>query len=237
VERREPKLDNMTTSLATFEEKIDIINNELRKRKGKWQLKARADFDFEDVEQIIRIHIYKKWALWDQSQALEPWLNRIITRQISNLLRNLYGGFSRPCLKCAANQGGELCAIYKTQCSDCPLYLKWIKGKKQAYDVKIPLPLETHALEVESISSDFIDYEASAAIIHARMKPHLTKVQLKVYTMLYVENLGEDDIAIRMGYKKNEDIKRKVVRYKQLENYKKKFIDMAKTLIREEGLI
>lgn len=224
------------TKLATFEDKIDVIDNELRKRKGKWQLKARADFDFQDVEQIIRFHIYKKWDLWDQTQPLEPWLNRIITRQISNLLRNLYGGFSRPCLKCAANEGGDLCSIFKTQCATCPLYAKWIKGKKQAHDVKIPLPLETHAQEVESISADFIDYETSAAVIHTRMKPKLTKVQYRVYEMLYIKNLGEDEIAMQMGYKKNEDLKRKVIRYKQLENYKKKFVDIARRIIEEEDL-
>lgn len=219
-----------------FEDKIDIIDNELRKRKGKWQLKARADFDFQDVEQIIRIHIFKKWHLWDQSRPIEPWLNRTITHQISNLLRNLYGGFSRPCLKCAANEGGDLCSIYKTQCASCPLYAKWTRGKKQAHDVKIPLPLETHSQEVESISSDFIDYEAAATVIHARVKLKLTKVQGRVYDMLYVQNLSEDEIAMRMGYKKNEDLKRRGIRYKQLENYKKKFIGIAKTIINEEDL-
>jgi len=226
----------MNTSDAKFEDKIDIINNELRKRRGKWQLKARADLDFEDVEQIIRFHIYKKWALWDQTKIIEPWLNRIITRQISNLLRNLYGGFSRPCLKCAANQGGELCAIYKTQCAECPLYAKWIKGKKQAHDVKVPLPLETHTQEVESISSDFIDYEGAADVIHTRIKVKLTKVQFRVYQMLYIDNLSEDEIARQMGYKKNEDLKRKVIRYKQIENYKKKFVDLARKIIQEEDL-
>ncbi len=223
-------------TLAKFEDKIDIIDNELRKRKGKWQLKARADLDFEDVEQIIRFHLFKKWQSWDQTRQLEPWLNRIITHQISNLLRNLYGGFSRPCLKCAANQGGDLCALYKTQCAECPLFAKWIKGKKQAHDVKIPLPIETHLQEVEAISTDFIDYEAAANVIHARIKTKLTKVQYKVYDMLYVQNLSEDEIAMQMGYKKNEDLKRKVIRYKQLENYKKKFVLIARKVIQEEDL-
>jgi hypothetical protein len=226
----------MVSPLFKFEDKIDIINNELRKRKGKWTLKARADLDFEDVEQILRIHVWKKWGLWDQARPIEPWLNRTISHQISNLLRNLYGGFSRPCLKCAANEGGDLCSIYKTQCAQCPLFAKWIKGKKQAHDVKIPLPLETHSLEVESISSDFIDYESCASVIHTRIRPKLTKVQLKVYEMLYVQNLPEDEIAMKMGYKKNEDLKRKGIRYKQLENYKKKFISIARTVIQEEDL-
>ncbi len=226
----------MSNPIIKFEEKIAVIDNELRKRKGKWQLKARADFDFQDVEQIIRFHIFKKWDLWDQQKQLEPWLNRIITRQISNLLRNLYGGFSRPCLKCAANQGGDLCAVYQKQCAECPLFKKWIHGKKQAHDVKIPLPLETHVQEVESISADFIDYEACAAVIHSRIKPKLTKVQWRVYEMLYVMNLSEDEIAMKMGYKKNEDLKRKVIRYKQLENYKKKFVEIARRVIEEEDL-
>jgi len=223
--------------LYKFEDKIGVIDNELRKRKGKWQLKARPDFGFEDVEQIIRSHIFKKWDKWDQTQPIEPWLNRIITRQLSNLLRNLYSGFSRPCLKCAANEGGDLCSIYRKQCAECPLYAKWIKSKKQAYDVKIPLSLETHAQEVETISSDFIDYEASTALIHVRIKTRLTKVQFKVYEMLYILNLSEDEIARRMGYKKNEDLKRKVIRYKQLENYKKKFFQIARKIIDEEGLV
>lgn len=227
-----------------FEEKIDIINNELRKRKGKWQLKARADIDFEDVEQILRIHVWKKWELWDQTQPLEPWLNRVFTYQISNLLRNLYGGFSRPCLKCAANEGGELCSIFKTQCAACPLYAKWVKGKKQAHDVKIPLPIETHQTEVDlmsgniySDSDSFINYESAALVIHQRVLPKLTKVQSRVYTMLYIDNLGEDEIAMRMGYKKNEDLKRKGIRYKQLENYKKRFIEIAKNVLREEDIV
>lgn len=224
----------MTNVPLIFEDKIDVINNELRKRKGKWTLKARADLDFEDVEQILKIHIHRKWHLWDQTRPIEPWLNRTMTRQISNLLRNLYGGFSRPCLKCASNEGGDLCRIYKTQCASCPLFAKWIKGKKQAHDIKIPLPLETHTLEVESIATDFIDYEGSAAFIHARIKPKLTKVQYRVYEMLYIQNLSEDDIAMKMGYKKNEDLKRKGIRYKQLENYKKKFIGIARTIIRED---
>lgn len=220
-----------------FEDKIDAINNELKKRRHKWQLKARNDLDYEDVEQIIRIHIFNKWALWDQTRPIEPWLNRTISRQISNLLRNLYGGFSRPCLKCAANQGGELCAIFKSQCSDCPLFAKWVKGKKQAHDVKIPLPLETHVDEVDSLFSENIDYENSISIIHGKMKVHLNPKQYEIYEMLFIKNLSENEVAMKMGYKKNEDKKRKVVRYKQIENYKKMFADLAKKIISEEGLI
>ena len=74
-----------------FEESIDQINTEIIKRRSKWNLTVLAWMDFEDVAQILRIHIYKKWDLYDPSQPLGPWINRIISNQIKNLIRNNYG--------------------------------------------------------------------------------------------------------------------------------------------------
>ena len=68
-----------------FEDHIDLIDNEIRKRKGKWNLTAITWIDFDDVSQIIRIHIYKKWNLYDSSKPLIPWINRIISNQIKNI--------------------------------------------------------------------------------------------------------------------------------------------------------
>ena len=56
----------------TYEDKSQEIDNEIRKRKGKWFLDSLAWFDFEDVEQIIRAHIFKKWHLWNQKLPLGP---------------------------------------------------------------------------------------------------------------------------------------------------------------------
>ena len=49
-----------------YEDKVDVIDQELQKRKHKWHLNAVSWFDFEDVEQIIRFHIFKIWDQWDQ---------------------------------------------------------------------------------------------------------------------------------------------------------------------------
>ena len=114
-----------------FEESIDDINREIAKRRNKWNLTVLAWMDFEDVSQILRIHIYKKWHLYDAEKPLGPWINRIISNQIKNLIRNNYGNYARPCLRCAAAEGGELCSIYSKQCSDCPLYSNWEKSKKK----------------------------------------------------------------------------------------------------------
>ena len=66
----------------SFEECIEIINEEIRKRKSKWNLQSLAWMDFDDVSQIIKIHINNKWHLYDSKQPLKPWLNRIISNQL-----------------------------------------------------------------------------------------------------------------------------------------------------------
>ena len=64
-----------------YEDKAKEIDVEIKKRRGKWFLDSLAWFDFEDVEQIIKAHIHKKWDQWDQRRSLKPWINKIITNQ------------------------------------------------------------------------------------------------------------------------------------------------------------
>ena len=73
-----------------YEDKIDIINQELTKRKGRWFLDSVPWIDFDDVEQIIRIHLYQKWNQWDQKRELKPWINKIITNQMKNILLKIF---------------------------------------------------------------------------------------------------------------------------------------------------
>ena len=54
--------------------------------------------DYDDVSQIIRLHIYKKWDMYDPAKPLAPWLNRIITNQIKN--------FNLPLVVCRSKSGG-----------------------------------------------------------------------------------------------------------------------------------
>ena len=129
-----------------YEDKIDIINGEIRKRRGKWFLDSIPWISFEDVEQIIRIHIYQKWSQWDQKRELKPWINKIITNQFKNILRNYYLNFAKPCSSCpfdSSAAGENFCSFTKSGLQDitCPLYAKWSKSKKSAHDVKIPLRL------------------------------------------------------------------------------------------------
>ena len=103
----------MSDPKASFESKISEIDQEISKRRHKWNLTTLAWMDFSDVAQILRIHIYKKWKMYDQKQPLAPWINRIVSNQIKNLIRNNYGNYSRPCLKCGCRKRRWLQYIWK----------------------------------------------------------------------------------------------------------------------------
>ncbi|NBP00127.1 MAG: sigma-70 family RNA polymerase sigma factor [Proteobacteria bacterium] len=210
----------------SFEESIDQINSEILKRKSKWNLTAIAWMDFYDVSQILRFHIYKKWHLYDSSKPLAPWINRIISNQIKNLIRNNYSNFTRPCLKCNAAENEDGCAIYTTQCSACPLYANWEKNKKNAHDAKLTLSVENYAKEINNIPNDNLNLEISAKNIHTKMENILKPIEWKIYKHLYIEGRTEEQVAKLMGYRTSE--KNRIAGYKQIKNVKKSIIFKVK---------
>lgn len=209
----------MKSSKSSFESKISEINQEINKRRHKWNLTTLAWMDFSDVAQILRIHIYKKWNMYDQKQPLAPWINRIVSNQIKNLIRNNYGNYSRPCLKCAAAEGEDGCTIYGLQCNKCPLYGKWEKNKKSAHDIKLAVTLENHTQEVHNITEDEIDIDKAANNIHNKMRQILKPIEWKFYSLHYIEHKSEEESAKLMGYKTSE--KNRKIGYKQVKNLKK----------------
>jgi len=212
-----------------YEDYSSVIDTEIAKRRTKWSLTALAWMDFDDVSQIIRIHIHKKWKLYDSSKPILPWINRIISNQLKNLIRNHYGNFSRPCLKCAAAESDDLCNIYVKQCSACPLYAHWEKFKKRAHDTKLALPLENHVKEVSSQFEDSIDIEVTAEHMHDRMKTVLKPIEWTVYEVLYIKNKDEQEAAKVMGYSTSE--KNRGPGYKHIKNIKKTIINKVKKML------
>ena len=216
----------MKSPKASFESKILEINQEINKRRHKWNLTTLAWMDFSDVSQILRIHIYKKWNMYDQKQPLAPWINRIVSNQIKNLIRNNYGNYSRPCLKCAAAENDDGCTIYSSQCNKCPLYAKWEKSKKSAHDIKLPVTLENHTQEVHNIVENEIDIEKAAKNIHAKMQKILKPIEWKFYELYYIKHKSEEESARLMGYKTTE--KNRKIGYKQVKNLKKSIMIKVK---------
>ncbi len=215
-----------------FEDCIEKIDLEINKRRSRWNLTALSWMDFDDVSQIIRIHIFKKWHLYDQSKSLAPWINTLISNQIKNLIRNNYGNYCRPCLKCAAAESDSLCYIYGTQCSSCPLFAQWEKTKKAAYLTKLPTPLESVQQETEKLELQEFDFETVLKRLNIKLKKVLKSNEWTVYENLYLKNKTEQEVAKILGYKTSE--KNRSPGYKQIKNIKKSIIEKAKEIIFED---
>jgi DNA-directed RNA polymerase specialized sigma24 family protein len=222
-----------------YEDKQEVIDRIIEKHRYIWQLKAIAWMDYEDVAQIIRFHISKKWKMWKQERPLEPWIARITVNQIKNLLRNNYSNYVRPCLACKFSLGNEppACSITPSgkQCSECPLYKKWEKTKKSAYDVKLSVSIENHSESVQGMKDLNFDVITSAARLHEEMKHRLAPKQYKVYARLYIDGADEEKVAAEMGYKTNE--KGKKAGYKQIKNFKKLFKQVAMKILQDEDIL
>ena len=212
-----------------FEDCIEQIDVEINKRRGRWNLTALSWMDFDDVSQIIRFHIFKKWHLYDQSKSLAPWINTLISNQIKNLIRNNYGNYCRPCLKCAAAESESLCYIYGTQNSSCPLFAQWEKTKKAAYLTKLPSPLESVEHETENMELQEFDFDTILKRLNKQLKKKLKVNEWIVYENLYLKNKTEQEVAKILGYKTSE--KNRSPGYKQIKNIKKSIIEKAKEIV------
>jgi DNA-directed RNA polymerase specialized sigma24 family protein len=225
----------------TFEESIDIIDAEILKRKHRWHLTAIAWMDFEDVAQKIRLHIYNKWDKWNPDRPLQPWLNQVINNQMTNILRNNYSNFSRPCLGCKFNTGDGRCELYGEQSNYCRDYAKWEKTKKPATDVKFPVslnsPISKENGSTATLESLLKNSEASINIeqlipnFHAAMKRVLNNIEWRLYTYLYIDGLDEACAAKMMGYKLS--LKEGRPAYRQISKIKWRIFQKAKLAIKE----
>lgn len=238
----------MSTKIFTFKDKIEEIDEELAKKRGKWFLSSMTWLDYKDVSQIIRQHIYIKWHKWDQSRPFRPWVRSLIGNQILNLQRNIYFNFSRPCLSCAMNEGETLdsepnsensgvCSYTPSghQCSECPLYDHWEKNKKIAFQVKVPVPIEKHENTEYVNSQVYYDIEDAIQKLHKELKKELEPRDYKVFKMRFIDGKTVKEVANELEFKSNEQGRE--AGYKQVKNIENMIKSIAKELITRKDII
>lgn len=221
-----------------YNDNIHVIENILERNRRKWQLQAISWMDYDDVKQIIKIHIYKKWDLWDKKKGpIEPWINTVVGNQIRNLLRNNYQNYARPCLNCDNALGDVGCDITRSGLQDesCPLYLTWTKKKRDGFNIKMPLPLESHAHEIKHKNDNFLDIEQITKRIQAYMIGELTERQYTAFVMMFVDNHSDEEVAEYMGYRSSE--KNRKAGYKQMKNLKDLFKKKILEIIEKHDII
>ena len=221
-----------------FDSQRDSLEDLLKKYRPKWQLSALAWIDYDDVCQIIRFHIYKKWHLWDQTRPFKPWASIIISNQIKNLIRNNYSSFAKPCLRCPHNMGTTACDFTETREQDisCSDFRKWKKKKEKAFNIKLPVALEEGIALGTANLKDFVNYAQASERLHKLVMEQLNEKHKKIYYMLYVENIDENEVAERFGFKADA-AKRKKPRYKQMANLRKKFYKIAVTIMDNHDIL
>ena len=223
--------------MYSFEDKLKEIEVALERKRSKWDLYALAYIDYDYIKQTIMCHIYKKWHLWNQSKPIEPWLSRVVSNKFKNLLRNHYGNYTRPCLKCKYNLGGDSCSKTKSGIQDnlCSEYKGWESKKKAAYDIKLAVTIEHHTHEVNERKDEFLDLELATLKLSSEIKEELTPRQLTAFKMLFMQNKPEEEVARFLGFKTTE--KRRSAGYKQIKNLKKIFQDKAKQIIKSNDIV
>ena len=186
-----------TPPIPTFEEQLPFIEKQIDNRRKKWTL---TTLDWEDCRQLILIRVWQKYSQFNPAKGspsvsiekrFEHWLNRLISHALTNILRDSYLRYSRPCIRdggCVYNLGTGHCGFTSsgTQCAECPLYAEWQNKKEAEYNIKSSLALEHHSQEVSSIQSDFMDIEGKKKIIDQKMRKELGMWEWQIYKQLYI---------------------------------------------------
>lgn len=222
--------------MLTYEDCSDQIEKELKKRRRKWTLDIHRWMDWEDVAQILRSHIAKKWHMWDQTRKLAPWIQRIMSHQIYNLLRNLYTNYARPCVQCKFAVGEDGCSKTSDneQSSECQLYAKWFATKHSGYYVKMPLELEHHAQEVNNKIDDTINFQETMRRVMVELEKHMTAKRFEAFKMLFIDNVPEEEIVVALRIRGNP--KNKYSQKKLLSAYRESLSKEAKKIIAESDI-
>lgn len=218
----------------TFDEAYPIVISLISKRRRSWTLYSVSYVDFEDIKFEIANHIYKKWHLYDQSQDLAPWINRIITNQIRNKLRNHYVQYARPCVNCAFSDGGDLCRRTPSgkQSTECEWFKDWNDGKRAKYEINFAKPIDSgDGNEYHIESEEEVDYAGFIEELKEKVRENLNPTAFRLFEMLYIENVPEEEAVVSLGYKLPPDGYEFSSARRQVFYYKKKFRTLAKQLI------
>lgn len=226
-----PKKQKEVIPHKTFEECYDTILSIIESRRFRWQLKAINWYDFEDVKMHLLFHIYTKWHLYDQTKSLKTWVTVVVNNQMFNLIRNLYGNMKRPCLECPHYGGENICDKFKTCNTKCDLFKAWTFGKKNKYEIQLPVSIEDHQNEVYDISKQEIDIDKTAVILHDKMKKILKPLEWIVYKGLFIDHKSEVEVAKSLGFKSTE--KGRDPGYKQLNNLRRAIMIKVKKILQE----
>lgn len=197
--------------MEQFEDHYDYIIEQIQKRRNKWNLDGIAWMDFDDIVQIISSHVYRKWDMWDQDRPLGPWLNKVISSQLKNIIRNNYKNCSKD------------------------LDAKQRKRQEQKRNVKMPLSWEFHFFEISNMAADCLPLEQIVLEIKKEMRDEVDEKYYNAFLMLFFEDNTDEEVASFLGYKSNEPHRK--AGYKQIRNLKNMFKEKVAAILKKKDLL
>ena len=219
----------------TFEQYLPEIQLNIHKRRGSWTIPS---LEWEDVSQILILKLFNKFDKYTPEKGpFEHWMNKLISNTLANLIRDNFAKYSKPCNSgCVFYEGNDDCAYTKShkQCIECPLYKKWTRKKQQQYNMVTSVSLEDHSNETYQVENDLTNFEMSKHIIEDRLKEHLSEKEWKVYVLMFIDHKPLEFIGKKMGYSLLASSH--IPGYQELLRLKRKFIDLSREIILDEGL-
>ncbi len=227
---------------ARYEDYSDIIDNEIAKRKHRWRLgESILSVEWKDIEQKLRIHVFKKFHQYDPKRNILNWLNKILSNQIFNQIRDEYGHFQSPCVRCPLKGDGDVCNVFGKQKSpNCSDFSKWDKGKRYKMELAMPQSMDAAITndqndslkrEIADKRCNFTDFERLIPEFNKLMKDKLNNIEWRVYSYLYIDNLSEVEVAEKMKYKTTEE--NKMPGYKRIAKLKTIIYTKAKKIVEQ----
>ena len=218
-----------------FVKVLPIIKSNIGKRKYSWNIPS---LEWEDVSQILILRVWTKFDKYSTAKGtFEHWLNKLITNALNNLIRDNFSKYSRPCIAgCVYNLGNDDCSFTQSrkQCSECPLYKKWTVKKQQQFNMITSLSLEDHSNETYNIESDGASVDFSKQVIDDRLKESLSIRDYKIYKMMFIDHKSLEYIGKKMNFKLLPSSH--IPGYQELLKLKRKFINLSREIIIDEGL-
>lgn len=220
------------TNQELFNKWLPEINRAIASKKSFWSLGSLSYLDYDDISQEIRLHFLAKIHLYDPNKgAFFNWACKLATHRIKNLQRDHYYKIAPPCQKCPFNNGGNFCAFTASGAKDssCKSFSRWSRLKKNAYELKVALPIEDY--DGSRYHQD-CDLERGIIELNDKIKDALSERQYLAYKLLYLDGLGDAEVVDLMNFKETKESGR-VAGYRQLSNLKKQIYKIAQSVIKE----
>ena len=162
--------------MITFESKIPELQDLIRSRKKKFGKMLPPSMDWEDVENIILVHFFKKWEMWNQERPFNNWANRVITNQIYNVIRNNYVSFQKPEWDASEDE-----------------VKRWEAAQNKS--IKAPTSLDRLEFFLGEQADESIDYVYAIGKIKQEMSKSFDERYYRAFEMIYFENVSDDEVA------------------------------------------